>query len=82
MKASASAVLGLVAIPPDPTAKPYAGRPDQADRGLGGDRVPVAVTKREIRFGLVLLALAVSVGLAAAWPARPMSQVGSAPDGP
>jgi hypothetical protein len=77
MKAPASAVFGLMAVPPTPTAKPWAVRSDQADRGLGGDRAPVAVTRWEARFaraGLVLLALAGSVGLAAAWPHRPIPQ--------
>jgi hypothetical protein len=85
MKAPASALFGLVAIPAAPAARSCAERSDQADRGLGGDRAPVAVTRREVTFvraGLVLLALAASVGLAAAWPARPIPQVGTASHGP
>jgi len=82
MKAPASALFGLVAIPAAPAARSCAER---SDRGLGDDRAPVAVTRREVRFvraGLVLLALAASVGLAAAWPARPIPQVGTASHGP
>lgn len=84
MRAPASAVFGLVAIPTAPAARSCAERSDQTDRGLGDVRVP-AVTKRAIRFaftGLVLLGLAGSVGLAAAWPARSIPQVGTASHGP
>jgi hypothetical protein len=82
MKAPASAVFGLVALPP--AAKPCAERSDQADRAFGDDPAP-ATTKWAIRpafAGLVLLALAGSVGLAAAWPHRPIPKVGMASHGP